>query len=177
MGNFFELIGASFVRSHGYGTRFPFNFVVRPIDNGFIDKLVREARSSNGSGVISKKNSIRKIVKCLKKNETVAILMDQNQVREEGVFVDFFGRKACTTPVVSLLALRTGAAVLPAFAVREAPGKIKIVVQEEVPVISSGNRKSDTIHYTQIFTTIIEEFVTKYADQWFWVHNRWKTRP
>lgn len=156
---------------------FRLNFVVRPLDNRFINGLVYKLRTAFNSGVIAKKNAIREILRCLNKNEIVAILMDQNTSREEGVFVDFFGRKACTTPVVALLALRTGAPVIPAFTIREGEGKFKVIIGEEIEVIPTGDNQRDIERYTAIFTVAIESIIRKYPDQWFWLHRRWKTQP
>ena len=158
----------------GYGSAYPTNFVVRPIDNPYINGIARRIRGIYGSGLIVKKNAIREILRCLRRKESVAILMDQNVLEEEGVDVDFFGRKTCTSPVVSFIALRKGTPVLPVFAIRESPGKIKIIVEPEVEVKSTGDRKADIQKYTQLFTGIIETYVRRYPDQWFWVHNRWK---
>ncbi|MBI3583028.1 MAG: lysophospholipid acyltransferase family protein [Nitrospinae bacterium] len=153
------------------------NFVVRPLDNRFINRLIYKLRTAFNSGVIAKKSAIREILRCLNKNEIVAILMDQNTGREEGVFVDFFGRKACTTPVVALLSLRTGAPVIPAFTIREGDGKFKMIIGEEIEVVPSGDNQRDIERYTAIFTGAIESIIRKYPDQWFWLHRRWKTKP
>ena len=156
---------------------FRLNFVVRPLDNRFINRLIYKLRTAFNSGVIAKKNAIREILRCLNKNEIVAILMDQNTSREEGMFVDFFGRKACTTPVVALLALRTGAPVIPTFTIREGIGKFKVVIGEAIEVVSSGDNQRDIEKYTAIFTGVIESTIRRYTDQWFWLHRRWKTKP
>ena len=156
---------------------FRLNFVVRPLDNRFINSLIYKLRIAFNSGVIAKKNAIREILRCLNKNEIVAILMDQNTSREEGMFVDFFGRKACTTPVVALLALRTGAPVIPTFTIREGIGKFKVVIGEAIEVVSSGDNQRDIEKYTAIFTGVIESTIRRYTDQWFWLHRRWKTKP
>lgn len=159
------------------GKDYKLNFVVRTLDNRFLNKIIYNIRTTFNSGVIEKKNAVREILRCLKRNELVAILMDQNTGRDEGVFVDFFGRKACTTPVIATLALRTGAPVLPIFAIREGIGKIKIIIGEAIEVIPSGDYQKDIERYTALFTGIIESVIRKYPDQWLWLHRRWKTRP
>ncbi|MBI3813914.1 MAG: lysophospholipid acyltransferase family protein [Nitrospinae bacterium] len=159
------------------GKDYKLNFVVRTLDNRFLNKIIYKIRTTFNSGVIEKKNAVREILRCLKRNELVAILMDQNTSRDEGVFVDFFGRKACTTPVIATLAMRTGAPVLPIFAIREGTGKIKIIVGEAIEVIPSGDYQEDIERYTAVFTGIIESVIRKYPDQWLWLHRRWKTKP
>ncbi len=159
------------------GKDYKLNFVVRTLDNRFLNEIVYKIRTTFNSGVIEKKNAVREILRCLKRNELVAILMDQNTSRDEGVFVDFFGRKACTTPVIATLAIRTGAPVLPIFAIREGRGKIKIIVGKAIEVIPSGDYQKDIERYTALFTGIIESVIRKYPDQWLWLHRRWKTMP
>ena len=90
-------------------------FVVREIDNPAWSDLISGYRSSEAMRRSVRRNASRDILKALRNNETVGILMDQNTVREEGVFADFFGIPAATTPAVATFALRTGAAVIPGF--------------------------------------------------------------
>jgi KDO2-lipid IV(A) lauroyltransferase len=159
------------------GRDWKFNFVVRLLDNRFLNKFIYKIRTKFNSGMIVKKNAIKEILKCLRRNELVAILMDQNTGAHEGIFVDFFARKACTNPVVAILAVRTGAPVLPVFTIREGVGKFKVIIGEEIEIIPSGDYKRDIEKYTAQFTEIIESIVRKYPDQWLWLHRRWKTRP
>ncbi len=91
----------------------PLSIVVRPLDNPGMDRLVNGYRTSLGNRLIPKKNSLRQITEALGRNEAVGILLDQNVCWEEGVFVDFFGRLACTNFGLAALALRTGSPVLP----------------------------------------------------------------
>src|SRR4029079_6148484 len=93
----------------------PMKFIVREIDNPRVEKLISSYRTRGGNAPVSRRNASRDILKALRNNETVGILMDQNTVREEGVFADFLGIAAATTPAVATFALRTGAAVIPGF--------------------------------------------------------------
>src|SRR3990167_217774 len=126
--------------------------------------------------VILKKNAMKEILKCLKRNKFVEILREQNTSRDEGIFVDFFGKKACTTPVIAILTLRTGASVIPTFIIREDAGKIRVIFEEEVEIIPSSDYRKDIEKYTAIFTKIIESVIRRYPDQWLWLHRRWKTQ-
>jgi len=117
------------------------------------------------------------MLRALKDNGTVGLLIDQNWNRREGVFVEFFGRPACTTDGLALLALHTGAPVIPAFMVRKPNGHYRLVIGEEVPLVDTGDRKTDAIVNTQNFTRVIEALVRQYPDQWLWVHRRWQTQP
>src|SRR5688572_29478247 len=103
---------SSFAHSvYGY----PLKFVVRPIDNPKVDALITHYRTLGGNIPIQKRSAGRDILKALRDNEAVGILFDQNTTRDEGVFAEFFGIPAATTPAIATFALRTGAAVLPGF--------------------------------------------------------------
>src|SRR5207249_1310005 len=94
----------------------PMHVVVRPLDNPRIDALVEARRTASGNRLIGKKDFARSILHALKNNEAVGILVDQNVAAEEGVFVDFFGIRACAGVGFAKLAAHSGAAVIPGFA-------------------------------------------------------------
>jgi Kdo2-lipid IVA lauroyltransferase/acyltransferase len=118
---------------------------------------------------------MRSMLRHLKKNDILGILIDQNVSVAEGVFVDFFGRPACTTTGMALLSLHTGAPAIPGYVVRLPDGRYRMVFGEEVAIVRTGDREKDILVNTQIFTGIIEDTIRKYPDQWLWVHQRWKT--
>ena len=155
----------------------PFVFVYRIFYSAFLENCITYVRASYGNTSLSKKKTMRTMVRLLKKGETINILIDQKASRKEGVFVDFFGRMAATTPGLAMLALYTGASVLPAFTRRLPDGKYLLEIGPKVEIVNNGNRDSDVLINTQNFTKIIEEYVRKYPDQWLWVHDRWKTKP
>jgi KDO2-lipid IV(A) lauroyltransferase len=155
----------------------PCHVVFRPLDSPFLDRMVERVRTSTGNGTIPKQKAMGQILRLLKEGKTVGILLDQNMAWQEGVFVDFFGELACTNTGVALLALKTGAAVLPVFNIREEDGRYRAVIEPEVPLIRTGDKKSDVLQNTQLFTRIIEGYIRNHPNQWLWVHQRWKTRP
>jgi KDO2-lipid IV(A) lauroyltransferase len=104
------------------------------------------------------------------------MLIDQNVAWCEGLFVDFFGRQACATSGLALLALYTDAPVLPAFTSRLSDGKYLLEIGREVEIIRSGNRDDDILLNTMNYNKIIEKHIRRYPEQWFWMHQRWKTR-
>ena len=119
---------------------------------------------------------MRPIIRLLKKGSTINLLIDQNVAWYGGVFVDFFGRQACATFGLALLALHTGAPVLPSFTRRLPSGKYILEIGPKVEIIRSTERNNDILLNTQNFTKIIEEKIRKSPEQWFWVHQRWKTQ-
>ena len=149
----------------------------RPLDSTTLDNLVLWVRSSSGNILIDKKRAMRKMLRGLANNEIVATMIDQNMAWEEGVFVDFLGRPACTTNGLALLALHTDAPVVPGYMLRLENGKYRMVIKEEMAVIRTGDEAADILINTQNFTRFIEDTVREYPDQWFWIHQRWKTKP
>ena len=119
---------------------------------------------------------MRTMLRTLKQNGILGILIDQNVDWYEGVFVDYFGRPACTTDGLALLAMHTEAPVLPAYMVRLPGGRYRLVFGPEVEVTRTGDRNADVLANTQRFTKVIEQIVRRYPDQWLWIHQRWKTQ-
>lgn len=153
------------------------NVIARPIDNRRIDSLITSLRSVMGAKVLPKKGGLRDALRALKNGGAVAILLDQNTAREEGVFVDYFLQPAATNRGLALIALKSGAAVVPVFIVRENTYSHRVIYMPEVEIKRSDDLERDVVTYTQKFTNIIETIVREHPEQWFWMHRRWKTRP
>jgi Kdo2-lipid IVA lauroyltransferase/acyltransferase len=157
---------------------FPLHFMARPIDNWRVDRLVNAYRCRSGNVPIFKNESARTLLKILREAGTVGILADQNTMPEEGVFVDFFGKSACTTTGVARVALHTDAAVVPGYAVWDADmQKYRLRFEPPVELIRTSDADKDIFENTQRFAKVIEGIIRKYPEQWVWVHARWKTRP
>jgi len=154
----------------------PFVFIYRILDSPFLERGITGVRASYGNVSLPKKDAMRPMIRLLKKGLTVNLLIDQNVDWCDGVFVDFFGRKACTTSGLALLALYTKAPVLPAFTRRLPDGRYLMEIGRKIDMVRSGNREEDILSNTQNFTKVIEDFVRKYPGQWLWVHQRWKTK-
>jgi KDO2-lipid IV(A) lauroyltransferase len=150
----------------------PMHVVVRPLDNPWIDALVERRRGLSGNRMIGNRDYARSILKALAANEAVGILVDQNSAADAGVFVDFFGVKACAGTGFAKLAAHSGAAVIPGFAVWEEAER-RYVLRFRPPVAITGDAARDT----QLVQSELEEVIRQYPDQWLWIHRRWKTRP
>jgi KDO2-lipid IV(A) lauroyltransferase len=157
-------------------TELPTQIVYRPLDFSPLDRFISQTRMRFGCKLISTRKSMMRILRALKQGDSVAILMDQNVDWYEGVFVDYFGRLACTNKGLALLALRTRSPVVPVFLVRDSHG-FRAEILEEVPLIDTGDKTKDLEANTQQYNETIEAFVRRYPNQWFWVHQRWKTPP
>jgi len=155
----------------------PFHIVARPLDNPRLDDLLTSLRERGGNLVIRKREAVQAILQVLRRGKTVGILIDQHISEREGVVVPFFGRPASTAAAPALIALRSGAVVLPAGITREAGrGCYRVVAGPEIPVRRSGDLKADLVENTARFNRAIETLIRERPDQWFWVHRRWKTR-
>jgi len=150
----------------------PMSVMVRPLDNPMIDHLVEERRILSGNSLIYKKEAARTVIKALKNNQAVGILVDQNTSPAEGVFVNFFGKAACAGSAFVKLAYHSKAPVVPGFATWHEPsGRYVLRFYPEVQM--SGDVQADT----QRIHSLLEDVVREYPDQWMWIHRRWKTRP
>ncbi|MBI3755690.1 MAG: lysophospholipid acyltransferase family protein [Deltaproteobacteria bacterium] len=155
---------------------YPVDIVVRDLDSPIVDEFVRWVRAKAGNRIVAKGRSMRELIRTLSKGGIVGILLDQNVTWSEGVFVYFFNKLACTNKGAALLAAASGAAVVPTFIIRHGK-KHRVVIGEEVAIKNTGDRTADQLANTALFTKIIEDFVRKYSEQWFWLHQRWKSRP
>ncbi|HEY2931464.1 MAG TPA: lysophospholipid acyltransferase family protein [Acidobacteriota bacterium] len=157
---------------------YPLSFVVRPINREDLNEVLERYRKIAGNQLIPKKNAIRSILRVLNERGDVGILIDQNVLPEDGVFAALFGKLACTTNGLAMIALRTGAPVLPAFLLPgERRGRYRIHFGEEVPLHHNGTVEENIRLTTERFNQVLEDVIRKYPHCWLWVHKRWKTRP
>lgn len=155
--------------------------VVRPLDNPLLEEELGRLRRRFGNRPVPKKQATRELLRAMARNETVAILVDQNVLPREAVFVPFFGRPAATTPSLALLQLKTGAAVVPVFTWPETDGRYRL--DFETPILpeefegAGVDREERVRRATARYMAVTEAAVRKDPAAWLWVHNRWKTRP
>lgn len=156
----------------------PMSIVIRRLDNPLVDELVNRIRCQHGNQVLHKDDFARGLLACMRRGETVGILMDTNMTPPQGVFVDFFGHLACTASGLARVAMKTGACVLPGFLLWEDSARQYVLrFGAPIPLTFTGDTEADVIANTALFTKVIEEYIRRYPDQWLWVHRRWKTRP
>ncbi len=154
----------------------PLALVTRPLDNPILERMLGRLRALSGNAIIHKRRATREMMRALRSGSGVAIVIDQD-AREEGVFVPFFGRPASTTPTLALLALRTGASVVPVFSLPEPRGGWRVVYEPEVEVRPTGTLEADVLDVTARCTGILERWVRSRPELWLWMHRRWKTSP
>lgn len=153
----------------------PMYIIYRPLDSPVLEDVVAWMRTHKGNFLIPKEGATKTVRRLLKEGKVIGILNDQNVSADEGLFVDFFNRPACTSPGTAYMALRTGAPVVAGYLFRKEDGKYKFVI-ESVEVVNTGDFEKDLFANTQKFTGVVESIVRKYPDQWFWIHQRWKTK-
>jgi len=153
------------------------NVVARPLDNPRLEDEINRLRNRLGAKVIYKQKAGREILQALRRNEIVAILIDQNVLRREAVFVDFFGLDAATTPGLAAFSLRTGSPIIPVFCLPGSRFSYRLKIGEPVRIGLSGDVAEDVLKITRHCTKMIENEIRQHPGSWLWFHNRWKTRP
>jgi KDO2-lipid IV(A) lauroyltransferase len=158
--------------AHGLMLR-PIALVARPLDNPLLHALLERVRTSTGNHVIYRHRGLRRIMRSLGANEGVAMLIDQHIQAADAVVVDFFDRPAATTSAVAAIALRTGAPVIPVFALPLGGGRYRMVYEH--PVQPPAPDTPDPIReFTQRCTDVLEMYVRRYPHLWLWMHRRWR---
>ena len=166
----FEMFGAAFARK-GY----PLSVIARDADDQETTELVNSLREKMGYQVFPRKNAARKALAVLRKNGVLGVLPDQNDT--DGIFVPFFGRLAATATGPAFMALHTGAAVLPAFIHRAPNNKHVVRIFPPIEFTRTGDDEADIRALTTRINASLELVIRDHPEQWFWLHNRWKTRP
>ena len=169
---FWELMGVA----QGFRGR-PLFVIARKLDNPFLEKQLHHYRTRSGNVVIYKQNAVKEILRALRENKAAAVLIDQNISPRQGVFVDFFGMPASTTPILSSIALKTGAPIVPAFSEPLPKGRWRFIYESALEISTNGNRNEAIQRVTQQCTAVIERYIRKRPEIWLWMHRRWKSQP
>jgi KDO2-lipid IV(A) lauroyltransferase len=151
----------------------PMAVLARPLDNPRLHALLEEVRGRTGNSVIYRRGAVRRVLRALAANQAVAVLIDQHIQTADAVYVDFFNRPAATTSALAALALRTGAPVIPVFALPLPGGRFRMVYEHAVdpPRADDPDALRD---FTQRCTDVLEMYVRRYPGLWLWMHRRWR---
>ncbi len=147
----------------------------RKLDFPPLERLTKEMRERFGSTMVPVKNASKKIESIFSQGHLSVTLLDQNVDWYQGVFVDFFGRPACTNKKLAQLIMKNKVPILPGFIIKK-DGKHIVEIFPEIPVQDTGDPIKDIENNTQLFVSAIESMVRQCPEQYFWVHNRWKTK-
>jgi KDO2-lipid IV(A) lauroyltransferase len=157
-------------------TRGPMSFIVRPADNPWLDRDLRDLRERFGNTVVPKRGAARRMLEVIRGRGRMGILIDQRVQEKEGIQVPFFGRPALTSPILARLSLRTGAPVVPLTVYPEPGGRYRVVVRPAVlpPVGESGDEA--VLALTRRYLETAEEDIRAHPEMWLWMHRRWDER-
>jgi KDO2-lipid IV(A) lauroyltransferase len=151
----------------------PIGVLARALDNGRLNSLLEGIRQRTGNTVIYRQGAIRRVMRMLHARRGIALLIDQHIQGRDAVYVDFFERPAATTTALAALALRTGAPVVPVFALPVGKGRYRMIYEH--PVEPPQADSSEAIReFTQRCTDVLEMYVRRHPDLWLWMHRRWR---
>ncbi len=151
----------------------PMAVVARVLDNRRLNTLLEDIRQRTGNTVIYRQGTLRRVMRMLQGNYGVGFLIDQHIQSKDAVEVAFFDRPASTTTALAALALRTGAPVVPLFALPLGGGRYRMIYEH--PVEPPTAESADAIReFTQRCTDVLEMYVRRHPDLWLWMHRRWR---
>ncbi len=154
----------------------PLTSITKEVKPAALNEHWRRVRARFGVATLNRRGSFRACLAVLKANGLLGFVLDQNMKRHEGIFVDFFGRPACTSPGLALLSVMAGSPVIPVFCWRLPEGRYRIEVWPAMA--PPPNRDPATVRQaTQDYTALIESAIRRRPEQWIWIHRRWRTRP
>lgn len=163
-------------------TQFPqadgrFHFVRRPIRPAWLDRLVTRRFRRAGFGVLPKRGGLDAILDRLAAGDLVVFPFDQHASRKDGVLVEFFGHPAGTFRSLGVIALSTGAPVVPAACWREADGHHVLRFEAALHAVQHADTNEAIRLTTHAFNRALELLIVRRPEQWWWVHRRWKPWP
>lgn len=151
----------------------PIGVLARALDNRALNGLLERIRQRTGNTVIYRQGTIRRVLRMLQAGHGVAVLIDQHLHSRDAIYVDFFERPAATTSAVAALALRTGAPVVPVFALPIGGGRYRMIYEH--PVEPPRGEGEDAVReFTQRCTDVLEMYVRRHPELWLWMHRRWR---
>jgi KDO2-lipid IV(A) lauroyltransferase len=151
----------------------PMAVMARALDNPALNHLLEDMRTRTGNSVIYRQGTMRRVMRQLQAGEGVGVLIDQHILGRDAIYVDFFDRPAATTSAVAALALRTGARVVPLFALPLGRGRFRMIYEPPVEPPSEG-AEHPLREFTQRCTDVLEMYVRRHPDLWLWMHRRWR---
>ncbi len=150
----------------------PISALARPLDNPYLHSMLESIRTSTGNSVIYRQGAVRRMLRELGAGRGIAVLIDQH-LHSDAIYVGFFRRPAATTSALAALALRTGAPVIPVFALPLPHGRYRFIYEHPVDPPRSGT--PDAVReFTQRCTDVLEMYERRHPDLWMWMHRRWR---
>jgi Kdo2-lipid IVA lauroyltransferase/acyltransferase len=147
----------------------PMAVLARTLDNPALNDLLERIRTRTGNTVIYRQGTMRRVMRVLQAGQGVGVLIDQHILSRDAIYVDFFDRPAATTSAVAALAIRTGAPVVPLFALPLGGGRYRMIYEH--PVEPPAGEDAAAV---QRCTDILEMYVRRHPQLWLWMHRRWR---
>jgi KDO2-lipid IV(A) lauroyltransferase len=154
----------------------PVSVIGRALDNALLNRLLEDIRQRTGNTVIYRKGALRRVLRTLQAGHGVAVLIDQHIMSRDAIYVDFFERPAATTSAIAALAIRTGAPVVPVFALPLGPGRYRLIYEHAVAPPRDATEAAIR-EFTQRCTDVLEMYVRRDPQLWLWMHRRWRDVP
>ncbi len=154
----------------------PMTVVGRDLDSPVMNTILEENRRQLDMDVISKTGAMKGMIGALKKKRIVGVLVDQNTKNEEGVLIDFFGKKARHTPSVALLAKKFDAVIIPVFIKTYDYENYIVRFEEPLEYENTDDKEKDILNCVQKQADITQKIIEQKPDEWFWLHQRWKNQ-
>jgi Kdo2-lipid IVA lauroyltransferase/acyltransferase len=152
------------------------NIIGTPLKNKKLNKLLWDYRNKYGAIAIERGRETFRMIKILKSGGSVALLIDQD-TKVKSRFVNFFGRPAATPVGATILAMKTGAAIVPTYVHLGSDWKQHMHILPEIPLTITGDDEEDMVYNTQLLSNFTEGVIRQHPEQWVWMHERWKTQP
>ena len=165
-------LAAGYIAARGI----PLDVIVRRMGNPLFDAYLNQTREQLGVNVVYDAQAVKHTPRALREGRAVGFVADQGVRGLASTFVPFFGRPAKTPRGAAVFALRFGSPVVFTAALRKADGTY-LVGFEEIPVIDTGNREGDVDALVLRFTRVLEKWVRRAPEQYFWQHRRWRRQP
>ena len=157
---------------------YPLTFLVRRLDNPWLDRWSETIRCRFGNRVVDKRRALRKVMKLIQERKDVGFLLDQNVQESEGVYAPLFGRPASTSSSVAALAVRTGAPVVLGFLCPDSRlGFYRIRFYPALYARPEEESEIEVLRLTAEINRHIEEVIREFPSHWLWGHRRFQTQP
>ena len=156
---------------------YPLSFLVRELGNPFLNSWSRQIRHKFGNEALDKRNSVRQVLRILKKGGDVGFLLDQNVQDREAIYASFFGREAATSPIVAALAIQTGAPIVAGFMLpTNQAGHYKMRFYSPLRANPGADKEREVLRLTLAINERIEEVIREFPHCWLWGHRRFRTQ-
>ena len=164
-----ELMGGAFAQNG-----IPLVGVAKKQKSADADKFINEFRTLIGMH-ITYRSGVREMYKMLDEGHFIGLIMDQDVGRDDGVIVKFFNRATNFVTGAASMSRFRKIPIFPAFMHKNCDGTHTLEISPPLYVEKTSDKHADIKRMTQQLATLMEQHIKKYPDEWFWLHDRWKS--